>query len=116
MDVMKFSEEWIASWNSHNIEKIMAHYSDHVEFTCPYIEKYMGIEGGTITNKSELKKYFMKGLDAFPDLKFELQMFRGNREDITLYYKSVNDMLAIEHMALNKQEKVKYGKVEYKTF
>jgi SnoaL-like domain len=114
MDVLKFAKEWIASWNSHNIEKIMAHYCDHVVFTCPYIEKYMGITGGTITSKAELKNYFIKGLEAFPDLKFELQMFRGNADEVTLYYKSINDMLAIEHMELNKQGKVKFGKVEYK--
>lgn len=113
---MQFAKEWIASWNSHNIEKIMAHYSDHVLFTCPFIEKYMGIVGDTITNKAELKEYFIKGLKAFPDLKFELQMIRGNADDITLYYKSVNNMMAIEYMKLNKQGKIDYGKVEYKTY
>ena len=37
-DAQRFALEWIESWNSHDLERILSHYSDDVEVTSPLIE------------------------------------------------------------------------------
>lgn len=31
VDITDFAHEWIAAWNAHDLERILAHYADDVE-------------------------------------------------------------------------------------
>ena len=103
---LRIAEQWIDAWNSHNLELIISHYSEDIEFTSPFIVKLMGDESGTITGKERLKEYFQKGLSAYPELRFELLNVLTGVGSITLYYKSVNDLLAAEVMTINSEDKI----------
>ena len=46
-DLAKFTGEWIRSWNSHDLESILYHYSDDVEITSPMIKQAAG-HGGNV--------------------------------------------------------------------
>lgn len=103
---MHVAREWIESWNTHDFDSIISHYSDDVEFTSPFVVKLMGEQSGTIYGKDCLREYFEKGLSAYPDLKFKLLRVLSGVNSITLYYRSVNEMLAAEVMILNKDGKI----------
>lgn len=108
-----FAHEWVQAWNSLNIEDIMSHYSEDLEFSSPII-KQMGVnEQGTITDKEELKNYFSKALQKYPDLKFELHYVLSGVNSLVLYYKSINNMFAAEYMELNNEGKVTRVKAHY---
>jgi ERCC4-type nuclease len=96
-----FAHEWIEAFNSHDIKKIMPHYSDDINFTSPIIQKLQVHAEGFIGTKEKLKTYFEKALLRFPDLKFELISVFPGINSIVIYYKSVNNMLAAEYMELN---------------
>lgn len=100
------AQEWIQSWNSHDLDSILSHYSDDVEFTSPFIVKLMGVQSGTIHGKARLREYFGVGLSAYPELKFELLRVLSGVNSFTLFYKSVKDMLAAEVMMLNDEGKI----------
>lgn len=100
------AKDWIESWNSHDIDSIMSHYSEDIEFTSPFVIKLMGIEDGIIVGKEQLREYFLKGLSAYPELKFELIDVLPGVKSITLYYISVNDLNAAEVMHINSEGKV----------
>ena len=103
---LDFANEWVHAWNSHDLDNIMSHYSDMLQFTSPLI-KQIGInEIGTITNKAELKSYFEKGLQKYADLRFELYHVLSGVNSVVLFYKSVNNMLSAEYMELNEEGKV----------
>ena len=56
----EFAQEWLMAWNSHDLNKIMEHYSEKIDFVSPIIQQ-MGINAeGKISNKSDLKDYFSK--------------------------------------------------------
>jgi hypothetical protein len=38
-----FAREWIANWNAHNLEGVLAHYSDDFEMTSPLIVERMSL-------------------------------------------------------------------------
>jgi ketosteroid isomerase-like protein len=41
-DAQEFALEWIAAWNSHDLERILRHYTDDVEVTSPLVETVLG--------------------------------------------------------------------------
>lgn len=101
----KFALEWINSWNSHNLNSIMEHYDDKIEFHSPFIPLLKFNDTGIIKSKADLAKYFKIGLDAYPDLKFKLHNVFTGINTITIYYTSVNNRMAAEVFLLNKQGK-----------
>lgn len=48
MEAEKFAKEWVYSWNSHDLDEIMKHYSDDIEMTTPMIKLAAGIESGSL--------------------------------------------------------------------
>ncbi|MFK5880479.1 MAG: nuclear transport factor 2 family protein [Flavobacteriaceae bacterium] len=106
MEAQVFAQEWIKSWNSHNLEDILSHYSDDVEITTPMIKIAGGINSGTLKGKEFVRDYWKKALNKIPDLHFELIDVTRSVDSIALYYKSVMNKKAIEVMFFNEQGKV----------
>jgi hypothetical protein len=98
-----FAQKWIAAWNSHDLKAILSHYAEDVQFTSPFIVRLMNEPSGTIQGKDKLRPYFEKGLQAYPDLKFELMQVLEGVSSVTLYYKSVKGLMSAEVMFLNEK-------------
>lgn len=101
-----FANEWIAAWNGHDLEKILAHYADEIEFSSPFVIRLFNEPSGTIRGKERLRDYFAKGLAAYPDLKFELFHVLTSIQSVVLYYRSVKNLLAAEVMFFNPEGKI----------
>ncbi|HEY7067818.1 MAG TPA: nuclear transport factor 2 family protein [Chloroflexota bacterium] len=93
--------EWIAAWNAHDLDVILAHYADDVVFTSPFVGRLMGAGQDTVHGKAALREYFARGLAAYPDLAFELRTVLVGVDSVTLYYRSVGGRLAAEVMQLD---------------
>ncbi|EFK58293.1 nuclear transport factor 2 family protein [Sphingobacterium spiritivorum] len=106
MDGRKFAEEWIHSWNTHNLEDILSHYSDDIEITTPMIKLALGVDNGSLKGKDLVADYWQKALNKLPDLHFELYDVTVGVNSVALYYKSVMNKKAIEVMFFDE-----YGKV-----
>lgn len=115
-DAQKLAEDWIAAWNAHDLDAIMAHYSDDLEFWSPIIVKRMGFADGKITDKTQLREYFARGLTASPQLHFTLiQVFVGV-DSITVYYRRWDGVEASELMVLDESgHRVKIVRAHYNT-
>ncbi len=101
----KFTEQWIHSWNSHDLNAILEHYSDNIEFYSPMIALLKFNEKGLITNKKELREYFQIGLNAYPNLQFQLHNFFTGVTTLVIYYTSVNGRMATEVFEMNDEGK-----------
>ena len=97
-DSKKFAVEWIESWNSHDLDRIMSHYTDDVEVTTPMIKTLMGIDSDTLRGKALVRNYWNAALERVPDLHFELVECTQGIDSIAIYYKSVMGRMAIEVM------------------
>lgn len=81
----------------------MAHYAENIEFISPFVVKLLNLPEGKIQGKMALRNYFGKGLEKYPDLEFKLiRVFPGIRS-FTIFYKSVNNLLAAEVMELDSE-------------
>ena len=72
-EVRQLAEDWIAAWNAHDLEAIISHYDERVELISPVAEQLLGIPNGKVSGKAALKEYFQHGLQAYPELHFELK-------------------------------------------
>ena len=98
MKAAEFAQEWIAAWNSHDLNRILAHYCDDFEITTPMIKMTLGGDTGTLKGKQAIGAYWQAALDKVPDLHFELLDVTEGVDSIAVYYKSVLDKLAVEVM------------------
>lgn len=82
----QFAQEWIAAWNNHDLERILGHYDEEVTLISPVAIKIAGT--GTVQGKEALRKYFSRGLQAYPDPRFDLIDVFWGIETVVLYYGS----------------------------
>ena len=102
----QFANEWIDSWNSHDIKRLLDHYSDDFTITTPMIRRLLGNNEGTLYGKKAIKQYWEDALEKVPDLHFELLYTTLGVTSIALYYKSVFNTHAMEVMFFNDEGKV----------
>lgn len=89
-----FAREWIGSWNSHDLKRVLSHYSDQFEMSSPVIVQIAGEPSGTLKGKDAVGAYWAKALKLVPDLRFELLTTLIGVNSITLYYKGVRGLAA----------------------
>ena len=109
----RFAQSWITAWNRHDLEAILTHYADEVEFSSPFVATLAAAADGRLSGKAALREYFARGLQAFPGLKFELLHVFAGIHGGTLVYRSVNDWLAAETMEFNEAGLVRSVNVSY---
>jgi hypothetical protein len=68
----EFAKRWLAAWNSHDLEAILAHFAENVLFTSPVAAALIDGSGGVIQGKQALRAYWSEGLRLVPDLHFEV--------------------------------------------
>ncbi|MFH6998565.1 nuclear transport factor 2 family protein [Flavobacterium sp. FlaQc-57] len=102
----KFAREWIESWNSHDLELIMSHYTEDIEISTPMLKLTTGIENDSLKGKQAVANYWEKALAKFPDLHFELVDVTQGVSSVALYYKSVMGKRAVEVMFFNDEHLV----------
>jgi len=90
----ELAQHWIEAWNDHDLARILAHYTDDVVFSSPFIQKIGASPSGAVLGREALLAYFKAALEKFPALTFRLRaVFRGI-DSVTLLYDSVNGLLA----------------------
>jgi metal-dependent HD superfamily phosphatase/phosphodiesterase len=84
----------------------MVHYADSIDFTSPFIIELTNDPNGRISNKNDLKDYFSRALNQFPELHFELLNSFLSVNSLVIHYKSVNNMMAAEYFEFNDHGKI----------
>jgi hypothetical protein len=100
-EALKIARGWIAAWNSHDIDRILSHYSDSIELTSPLVSRILGADVHMVSGKAALRKYFLGGLEAFPDLTFELWGAYPGHGSLVVHYESVRGLGAAEFMRID---------------
>ena len=110
-----FAQAWVAAWNSHDLDRIMSHYSDDFQMTSPFIAKMMNEPTGTIKGKDKVRAYWAQALERLPDLHFELIEVLASVASITIYYHAVLGKRAAEVLFFNENGKVQRAVAHYNT-
>ena len=102
----KLANHWIAAWNSHNLDVILSHYEEAVELISPVAARLLGTHDGRVVGLTDLRKYFQRGLEAYPQLHFHLDDVLWGLNSVVLYYKNQNGTHTAEFMELSAGGKV----------
>src|SRR5262245_4255124 len=70
--VRELADHWVKAWNSHDLDRIMAHYDDDVVLVSPVAVKVTGDPSGRVSGKAALRSYFERALGLYPNLRFDL--------------------------------------------
>jgi len=112
----RFAAQWIAAWNAHNLDGILAHYSDDFEMSSPFIERIMDEPAGTLRGREAVGSYWKRALERMPELHFELIDALAGVESVCLYYKSVGGLRAVEWLWFDERGKVCRAMAHYHEF
>jgi len=102
----EFANHWIAAWNAHDLDAILSHYDDAVELTSPVAARLLALKDGKVAGKENLRAYFRRGLEAYPELRFQLQDVLSGLNSVVLYYTNQSATRTAEFMEFSPQGRV----------
>ena len=84
-----FAVEWADAWNAREIERVLTHFHDDVEFTSPTALAVVGVP--TVRGKGALRDYWTQALASRPSLVFTLDrvVWDAGRRELAILYTSV---------------------------
>ena len=105
-EIRNLANHWVAAWNAHDLDLIMSHYEDAIELTSPVAAQLLGTRDGKMIGKANLRAYFQRGLEAYPELHFHLEDVLCGLNSVVLYYKNQKGTHTGEFMELSATGKV----------
>jgi predicted ester cyclase len=105
-EAWSLANHWIAAWNAHDLDLIMTHYEDTIELTSPVAAHLLGTSDGKVSGKANLRAYFQRGLEAYPDLHFHLEDVLWGINSVVLYYTNQKGRRTAEFMELSASGKM----------
>jgi ketosteroid isomerase-like protein len=113
IDVETFAREWIAAWNAHDLERVLAHYSPDIQLSSPVAAERVPGSGGYVRGEAELRAYWQPALAANPDLHFELEAVLTAVDGCTILYRNHRGQLVAESLYWNEAGLVTRAAVAY---
>ena len=102
----EFAQDWLNAWNSHDLDEIMRHYGTDVVLVSPVAAKLLNDPSGMVKGKDALRAYFRRGLEAYPNLRFQLVDVLWGLSSIVLYYVNQKGTKTGEFMEIDADSKV----------
>ena len=107
------AKSWIAAWNAHDLEAILEHYADDIEFQADTVVRRWGRVDGRLHGKDDLRRHFARGLEMVPNLRFELEEVFTGPGGYTILYRRENGNRVVEVVALDAAGRAKEARAFY---
>ncbi len=105
-EAWSLANHWVAAWNAHDLDLIMTHYEDAVELISPVAARLLGTPDGRVAGKADLRAYFQRGLEAYPELQFHLEDVLWGINSMVLYYTNQKGARTAEFMEVSASGRV----------
>src|SRR4051812_18527409 len=93
--------DWIARWNSHDLERVLLLYAEDCEMTSDRIQAFGFGASGTLRGKTNLRAYWGKALQLRPNLHFELIDVFVSPDSAVVFYENERGGKICEYLRLN---------------
>jgi SnoaL-like domain len=101
MRIRSHADAWLAAWNDHDLDAIIACYSEDVDFAAPTVIRRWGRDDGRLQGKAELRRHFELGLELAPGLTFTEEAFLVGPAGYALLYRRENGNRVLDVVELN---------------
>src|SRR5579871_3699696 len=85
-DMTALGHEWIAGWNAHDVERVLALYTEDFEMTSPHIAGFGFDASGRLRGKAKVREYWAFALATVPNLHFELIDLYASPDSLIVFY------------------------------
>ena len=113
-EARQYAEQWIDSWNSHDIDRIMSFYADSICHITPKLTMLFGSASHAIKDKQALRDYFTSTLKRSPELHFTLRDVFAGAESIVICFDSTTGIYVAVVLILDEQMKVTQYMAHYR--
>ena len=87
-EAVAWAERWIADWNRRDVEAVLAHFADDVEFCSPLVVSVTGEPSGVVRGRDALRDYWTRALAERPDLHFDLDGVTVGVAALAIHYRN----------------------------
>ena len=108
-----YAEEWMGARNTHDIEAVLAHFSDDVVFTSPVAAGVVPESGGVVRGKAALREYWTTALSQQANLHFELIRVYSGESTLVINYRNHRGQLVNEVLSFGADGLVREGHGTY---
>jgi ketosteroid isomerase-like protein len=106
----RLAAEWIAAWNAHDLDRVLAHYAEDFEMRSPLIVQRGVDPSGVLRGKPAVRAYWQAALAAaVPPVRFELQGVYAGVGTVAIHYLSVGRRMVIELLELDAEGRIARG-------
>ena len=105
--------DWIAAWNSHDLERVLALYDEDSEMTSDKIPALGFDPSGTMRGKDKLRAYWGAALKKRPNLHFELIDTYVSPDSIVVFYQNELGARICEYLRVNDAGKIRQGSANH---
>ncbi|WP_315098827.1 nuclear transport factor 2 family protein [uncultured Cellulomonas sp.] len=97
-DPTDFSAAWVAAWNAHDLDAVLALFAADVVFASPLAARIVPGSGGVLRGKAALRAYWTEGLRLLPHLHLTVEQVFAGVDALVIVYRNerggvVNEVL-----------------------
>ena len=112
-DLAALGRDWIAAWNSRDLERILALYADACEMTSDKIQALGLDSSGTLSGKASLRMYWGKALQLVPGLHFDLIDLFVSPDSVVVSYANERGARICEYLRVDAGGKIVQGSANH---
>ena len=111
--LVTLGRDWIAAWNSHDLERVLTLYAEDSEMTSDKIPALGFDVSGTLRGKDRLRAYWSKALQLLPNLHFDLIDTYVSPDSIVVFYQNERGAKICEYLRLDAEGKIRQGSANH---
>ena len=112
-DLATLGRDWIAAWNSRDLERILALYAEDSEMTSDKIQALGFDSSGTLRGKASLRMYWGKALQLVPNLRFDLIDLFVSPDSVVVFYANERGARICEYLRADADGKIRQGSANH---
>ena len=103
MSARDHADGWLAAWNARDLDRIIACYSEDVDFVAPTVVRRWGRPDGALQGREELRRHFAKGLELAPEIRFSEEALLQTPGGYALLYRRENGNRVLDVVELDSE-------------
>lgn len=108
-----FARDWVEAWNTRDLPRVLAHYTDDFEMSSPFIAQFTGTGTGTLVGKERVAAYWRAALERLPNLRFDLTSVLAGASSVVIYYQTSFGRQAAEVFFFNERGLIERAAAHY---
>lgn len=109
----KLARNWIETWNTRDLERILALYSEDAQMSSQGIAKLGLDDSGQVAGKENLRRYWSLALSKLPNLHFRLLDTFAGPDSVIVRYLDDRGHTICEYLRLNRDGKIIQGSANH---